>query len=74
MIADARATPAIRYISRQCRRPPGGARPADTARTSWGILGITVVLLAGLALLLPARPAQQEAPCAVRGQEILDGW
>ncbi|HEY1820916.1 MAG TPA: MFS transporter [Trebonia sp.] len=34
--------------------------PATTtaARTSWGILGIVVVLLAGLALLLPVKPAQ----------------
>ena len=28
------------------------------ARTSWGILGILVVILTGLAVLLPVKPAQ----------------
>jgi UMF1 family MFS transporter len=39
--------------------------PASTTagRTAWGILGILVVILAGLALLLPVRPAQSlQAP------------
>jgi hypothetical protein len=32
--------------------------PGTAARTSWGILGILVVILAGLAVLIPVKPGE----------------
>jgi hypothetical protein len=58
--------------------PPTGISPAlysaaialspatgTAARTSWGILGILVVLLVGLGLLLPVKPVRTEVAATV---------
>ena len=43
------------------------------ARTSWGILGILVVILAGLAVLLPVKPAQdQRTPAPAEETRVLE--
>jgi MFS transporter, UMF1 family len=48
------------------------ASPATgtAARTSWGILGITAVLLAGLALLLPVRAGQERPAPALEDTAV----
>jgi UMF1 family MFS transporter len=43
------------------------------ARTSWGILGILVVILAGLAVLLPVKPAEDLRTPAPEAVELRSG-